>query len=147
MKFNWGTGIFIFYTLFALSLFYQVYKSTQYDHSLVVDNYYEKDLAYQSQFEKIENSLHLEPGLIINHFPKSKLIVLEFPKDLPAITGTVRFYRANDKSKDLDIPIQIDQANVMEIPAEPFISGQWKVEVDWQAAQKGYFDRKILKMP
>ena len=147
MKFNWGTGIFLFYTLFAFSLFYQVYKSTQYDHSLVIDNYYEKDLAYQSQFEKMENSLHLEQGLQINHFPKAKLITLEFPKTINAITGTVHFYRANDKSKDLTIPIQTDPNNTMEIPAEPFVAGQWKIEIDWQANKKGYFDQKILKIP
>jgi hypothetical protein len=44
MKFNWGTGIAIFYIIFVVSLVFQVFKSRQYDHSLVVDNYYEEDI-------------------------------------------------------------------------------------------------------
>ena len=56
MKINWGTGIAIFYTLFASVLVMVVIKSKQYDHSLVVDNYYEEDLHYQSHFDKLVNS-------------------------------------------------------------------------------------------
>ena len=65
MKFNWGTGIFLFYTFFAVTLFFQVYQSTQYDNHLVVDNYYEKDIQYQVQYEKIANSLGLEEKVAI----------------------------------------------------------------------------------
>ena len=54
MKINWGTGIFIFYSLFVGALVFQLVKSFQYDNSLVVENYYEKDLNYQEQYNKIQ---------------------------------------------------------------------------------------------
>ena len=144
MKFNWGTGLFLFYSIFAASLFYQVYKSTQYDNSLVVENYYEKDLAYQSMFEKKENSMRLEHGLDIAYIPSTQMVKLSFPEELGSIDGKILFYRANDKSKDISLSIYTDAANEMVVPVKDLINGQWKVEVDWQANKTPYFDEKTI---
>ncbi|GJM32874.1 MAG: cytochrome Cbb3 oxidase maturation protein CcoH [Saprospiraceae bacterium] len=144
MKFNWGTGIFLFYSIFAASLFYQVYKSTLYDNSLVVDNYYEKDLAYQSMFEKKENSMRLEDGLKISYHPDIQTVSLNFPKNQHGVMGKVLFYRANDKSQDITLDIQTNTINEMILPVEALTYGQWKIEVDWQSGGKPYFDEKVI---
>ena len=146
MKFNWGTGIFIFYSLFATSLFYQVYKSTQYDHNLVVDNYYEKDLDYQSQFDKIEQTKKLKEPLTINYLEGVQLIELAFPNDLEGITGTVLFYRASDKKMDVTLPITIDNLHQMILQADKFPAGFWRVEVDWEAGGNKYFTETAIKI-
>ena len=65
MKINWGTGIAIFFSVFVLSLVYQVYRSTQYDHSLVSDQYYADDLRYQEHYDKLANAQSLEKDLQI----------------------------------------------------------------------------------
>ncbi len=36
MKFNWGTGIALFYSLFMITMIYMVYQSTQHNRNLVV---------------------------------------------------------------------------------------------------------------
>ena len=146
MKFNWGTGIFLFYTLFALSLFYQVYKSTQYDNSLVVENYYEKDLAYQSHYEKAQNSLELKEKLQIVHLEESNSIRFTFPEGMGKIEGSIHFYRPNNKAKDFQLPIRTDKLLSMEIPVQELNSGRWKVAVDWTANNKAYFDEKIFML-
>lgn len=141
MKFNWGTGIFIFYSLFAISLFYQVYKSTQYDNSLVVDNYYEKDLNYQTQYDKIVNSQTLINPLKIDYRENEKLIELRFPKEIDGVTGTVLLYRAANKTMDVSLPIILDKEHKMVLNSEKFSDGFWRVEVDWNASGKDYFDK------
>jgi len=146
MKFNWGTGIFIFYTLFATSLFYQVYKSTQYDHNLVVENYYEKDLNYQAQFDKLENTNQLKTPLAIQYQEDTQLIRFAFPKDLKDVTGTVLFYRAADKKMDINLPIEMDELHQMTLSADKFSTGFWRIEVDWQAANKEYFTETAIKI-
>ena len=147
MKFNWGTGIFLFYTIFAGTLFFAVYKSTQYDHSLVVENYYEEDINYQNRYDQIQNSRSLEAGLVIKLNNSENVIALDFPKDKTGISGEILLYRANNKKLDQHIPIQLNAENKMLIPTQNIVSGRWKLEVEWETGGKSYFDKRTLFIP
>ena len=146
-KFNWGTGIFIFYTIFAAILFNAVYRSTQHDHSLVVENYYEEDINYQSRYNQIQNSRSLEAGLVIELNKKEKIISLDFPKDKKEISGDILLYRANNKKLDQHIPIQLNAENKMLIPTNDILMGRWKMEVEWKTDGESYFDKRVLYIP
>ncbi len=146
-KINWGTGIFIFYTFFATTLFYQVYKSTQYDHSLVVENYYEKDLAYQSTLDKLNNSNALETPLQINYYDILQLVELAFPKEMKNITGSILFYRASDKKADVLLPIEVGMDNCVDVFIRTLKPGFWKIEVDWVGDGTPYLDRTMIVVP
>lgn len=147
MKINWGTGIFIFYSCFAMTLFFQVYKSTQYDHSLVVEDYYAKDLAYQSTFDKLENSMSLEIPLQIDYQKLAQQIELVFPQFAKEVTGNILLYRASDKKADVLLPIRIKAQNDMTINVETLKAGRWKIEVDWVANGTPYLNRKTIEIP
>ena len=144
MKFNWGTGIFIFYSVFAASLFYQVFASTKYDNDLVEENYYEKDLAYQSRYERIENSLKLENKLMIKYDSELNQVVLNFPESEKSPTGKIRLYRADDEKKDLRMPVLLMDGNEMRINAEELTEGVWKIEVEWELGELPCFDSKSI---
>ncbi|PSR12499.1 MAG: hypothetical protein DA408_05035 [Bacteroidetes bacterium] len=147
ITFNWGTGIFIFYCLFASVLFFSVYKSTQYDHSLVVDNYYEQDLAYQDQFDRIANSAKLTQQVRIQVLPATDQVQLVFPADLPApLTGNLLFYKANNKALDWELPLMTDGDNQMLVSIGQLPPGRWKLQIHWEAGDKPYYDEKILDL-
>ncbi|MEM6316061.1 MAG: FixH family protein [Bacteroidota bacterium] len=146
MKISWGTGIFLFYSFFATTLFYQVFKSTQYDHSLVVEDYYAKDLAYQSTFDKINNSNQLNTPMNINYFDLTRQLSLDFPEDLTPISGKVLLYRPDNKSLDLTLPIQVNAQNKMKIDMQTLAKGRWKVEVDWTADKVSYLNRATVDL-
>ena len=147
MKINWGTGIFLFYSFFALTLFYQVYASTKYDRSLVVDNYYEKDLAYQQTYDKLQNALNLTDTVQMEYYEGFHLVELRFPKNLKPIKGTVLFYRPSNKKLDVLLPIMVDCENVMDIFIRELSYGKWVVEVDWEANQIAYLNRFTIEVP
>ena len=146
-KINWGTGIFIFYSFFAATLFYQVYKSTQYDNSLVVDNYYEKDLSYQETIDKLKNSNALTTALQIHYYDILQLVELEFPTEFENITGTIQFYRASNKKEDVTLPIELGGDKCMNIYIRTLKPGLWKIEVDWVGDSTPYLDRTIIELP
>jgi nitrogen fixation protein FixH len=147
ITFNWGTGIFVFYCLFASVLFFSVYKSTQYDHSLVVDNYYEQDLAYQDQFDRIANSKALVQKVKIELQTPTKQVKLAFPADLSApLTGKLLFYKANNKALDWELPLMTDGDNQMLVSIGQLPPGRWKLQIHWEAGGKAYYDEKILDL-
>lgn len=144
MKFNWGTGIFLFYTVFAASLFFQVFASTQFQHDLVEENYYEKDLAYQSRFDRMVNSQQNKKPLRINYSSVEKMVHFSFPTNGIPINGNIRFYRANDGAKDVKLDIQTTADGTMSVPVSTFVPGRWKVEVEWERAGVQYYDSKNI---
>ncbi|MEZ4984250.1 MAG: FixH family protein [Saprospiraceae bacterium] len=143
--FNWGTGIFLTYTIFALALFFTVYKSTQYDNSLVVDDYYAKDLAYQEQYDRLQNSALLPEKVKLGWASAEKKVTLDFPDDLAAnVAGTAFFYRPDNKSLDWSVPLRVDAEGLQTIDLSKSPAGRWKLQCAWEADGKTYFDERII---
>jgi len=139
MKFNWGTGIALFYGLFMAVLVFAVFKTTQYDHSLVTKEYYKEDINYQQHYDKVKNSQALETDLLILPDARAREITLYFPKDLGAVQGDILIYRPSSSDLDQKISIQPQENNSMVIPVQSLQPGYWKIKVDWQADGKPYF--------
>lgn len=137
MTFNWGHGIALFYVIFVGTLLTVLIKSFSVDHSLVVEDYYAKDLAYQSQYDKSVNSIKSD-NLNVNYDSGNGQIVFEIEDASPA-TGSIQFYRASDKTKDFIVPIS---SNNMDIPVSHLSAGKWRVKVDWTIDGKAYYQEK-----
>ncbi len=142
MKLNWGTSIAIFYSLFALTMVGFVIKSKSFDHDLVVDDYYAKDLAYQQQYDKLTNSKALSSDLTIGKVGQA--VQLVFPKEIQQPNGDILFYRADDKSKDFSLKIAADTNGMQLVPTNQLTPGRWTVKVDWEAGGKPFYTEKIV---
>ena len=146
ITFNWGTGIFLFYTVFASVLFYAVYESTKHDNSLVVENYYDYDLAYQQQYDRLENTALLEEPFKMNWSSSDKQLTLQFPAvfENAKVEGDISFYRPNNKSLDWNLPIAINEANEMPVDLSKLPAGRWKAQVKWEANGTPYFAERTI---
>ncbi|MEO0731345.1 MAG: FixH family protein, partial [Bacteroidota bacterium] len=92
MKFHWGHGIFLFYLFFVGTLVMVVIKSTTFDNSLVTEEYYARDINYQQEFDRRQNSAQLPTKLALREEGARKSLV--FPTEVGVdISGTVHFYR------------------------------------------------------
>jgi len=134
MKFNWGHGITLFYIIFVGTLATVLIKSFGVDHSLVVDDYYAKDIAYQSQYDKAQNNLNSDQ-LQMKYNQESGQVEIVF-KDQAAASGTIQFYRPSNKSLDFEVDIT---ENTINVPVRHLPVGKWKVKVDWTVADKDYY--------
>lgn len=146
MKLNWGTSIGIFYGIFVLLLIVFVIKSRSLRPDMVADNYYEKDVAYQEHYEKMENTSNLASDFEIDYSVKEKRIVFSFPNDMDDIKGKIVFYRPSDRSLDFKVDINVDENQKMILNTENLVSGLWDVQVEWNAEGKAYYKEKKLYM-
>ncbi|TXB60114.1 FixH family protein [Phaeodactylibacter luteus] len=146
MKINWGTGIAIFFSVFVLSLVYQVYRSTQYDHSLVSDQYYADDLRYQEHYDKLANAQSLEKDLQIRQPKPGETIEIAFPAQAGEAKGEIYFFCPADKSADFRLPVKPMGDGVQRVPVEGLRPGLWKVKVDWEAGGKSYYKEQDIRL-
>jgi hypothetical protein len=146
MKFNWGTGIFLFYGIFVLALVAVVIRSTSIEHSLVTDNYYQKDLEYQSHFTKLVNAEGLETDLTIQVDEAAGNVNFQFPADIQQMGGTILFFRPSKESLDFEVTIEPGENNLQTVPLDRLVKGLWKVKVDWTGDGKPYFKEEVLSL-
>lgn len=139
MKFNWGHGIALAYGLFACSLLAVVLKTTQYDHSLVTEKYYQKDLEYQDHYVKLANSQELGQPLKVWKDKEAKALSIQFPDGLEGIKGEVTFYRPVNKDEDFSVPFELEGNTLLEYDTQHLLPGLWTIKVDWQAGDKPYY--------
>lgn len=138
-NFNWGHGIFIFYVLFVGAVVSVLIASFSVDHSLVVDDYYAQDLAYQTQYDKTQNSLASE-NVKINLDETNQELTIDITS-AKAIKGTADFYRPSDKSKDFKV--ELNSAETI-IPTDKMLTGKWILKLDWKENGKSFYKEEMI---
>lgn len=147
MKFNWGTGIFLAYTLFAVALFWFVYQSTKQDNSLVVDNYYEQDLQYQQQYERMQRANSLSAPVKVQFDQPAAAVVITFPEEVSAPGGSIHFYRPSDQRFDFRADLAVDELHRQLIPVKGKLGGRWIVKILWEEDGQEYYVERDLVLP
>ena len=144
MKFNWGWGIVIALTLFITMILQFVVRSFNERIDLVSDDYYEKELDYQSTIDKEKNLNLLVDEMEIKTSPDGLRII--FPEDLAEnkISGTVSLYRPSDERLDKGYRLEDEMISEFLIPLEDLTTGKWVIKVDFSAADKDYYYEKTM---
>lgn len=138
MKFNWGTGIVIFFILFAAGMTCAVVATTRHPPQLVQKDYYALDLNYQQRLEKKQNAGALATPPRVFFEAASQQIQVRFPEGMVAQTGAAKCYRPSTAREDFTVPLA--NAASLDIPAEGLTAGRWHVELDWEDIEgKAYF--------
>lgn len=146
MKWNWGYGIAAFYLVFVGALVFQVWKSTQYDHSLVSDQYYQDDLNYQEHYEKLVNTRNLRQNLLILEDKEQERVKLQFPKDIGTPSGYVRFFCPSASDQDFSVPVQPDAQGIQWVSTGNLKPGMWRVKVDWTAGGTPFYKEEVVQL-
>jgi len=136
-NFNWGHGIALFYICFVAVVVTALIASFGVDRSLVVDDYYAKDLAYQEQYDKITNSMSSDN---VNVNVLDNQVELQF-KNSNGISGEVQFYRASDKAQDFSKDIT---GSHVIIPTSTLSRGKWSLKIDWTEEGQSFYKEEII---
>ena len=141
MKINWGTGIVIGMLAFISFIMYFVVtmmSSSDYDHDLVVEDYYKAELHYQQDIDAQENALALNEQISLERRGDSLIVLFPEGIDLEKTTGMVSLYRPSNKNLDFSIPFSEIKSSEFEIPADQLVNGRWNVKVTWQNSEKEF---------
>lgn len=135
---NWGVKIFIAFVVFGIAVISVVIFLVNQKVDMVTDNYYEKELLYQDQINKIERTRAYKKPLI--EFTGNE-IVIKYPNkpSLNEKTDFVLFYRPSDKNMDIKLPVNIDSSNSQVLKTSTMQKGYWKIQINWTSEGLGYY--------
>ena len=148
MKFNWGTGIVIAFTLFItfiLSYVFKVQSNDKYDHELVVEDYYKKEMLVQGNIERQQNANALANKVIIENTTEG--IKIQFPADFDysKINGKVSLYRPSSQKLDFEVPISLSSPHLL-IPKSNLADGLWDISIDWEYDGVKYLNKNSFRI-
>lgn len=146
MKINWGTGIVIAFIGFISFIMYFIITmnvDSKYEHDLVTEDYYAKELDYQNDINKLSNSKSLNEN--VSYKKTEKGLIITFPKDLDItkITGNVFLYRPSNKHLDFDTKISLSNPYLL-IPDKRLVDGRWNIKIDWQYKGNSYLFKESI---
>jgi len=146
MKLNWGTAIVIaFIGFIGFIMFFVVRMSTddKYNHELVADDYYQQELEYQDDIDKVENARTLSES--ISYSKTEEGLLLSFPKEIDQlkIEGKVFLIRPSNKQLDFEMPISLSNHYLL-IPDNRLLDGRWNIRIEWTDGKENYLYKSAL---
>jgi nitrogen fixation protein FixH len=147
MKRTWEYAVGAFFVLFIAGVLGFVFVTLDDRNDLVVEHYYDAEIEYQRQIDKVDRTRALA------HQPTIQLtdagIRIDFPRSFRSreLTGIIHVYRPDDKRMDLSFPVGPDTANVQLIPTTLLQPGRWDVKVEWSGKGVEYYseERVVVK--
>ena len=142
---NWGTRIVIAYALFIILVMTMVGYAMRQDVFLVSENYYEEEIAYQEQIDRLSNTQSLKEKVKVN-VDQNGHIHLQLPKSsMDAITkGSVHLYRPSDARLDQFFELKPDAMGNQQFYVKDLPHGSWKIKVSWKGGTKDYYFEQDL---
>jgi len=110
---------------------------------VVTENYYEKELKYQDQIDRIGRTKALKDTLKVENTGKE--LIIKFPNIPDMVKGKdfIHMYRPSDQSLDVKIPVMTDSSNSQIVSTEKLQKGYWKIQISWTSGGKEYFHESI----
>lgn len=141
---NWGKGIIAVFIVFVLGIGIMVYRSMTKNIDLVTTNYYEKELKYQDQINRINNTNSLKENIKIEY--NGSAVIITYPASAgKSFSGDVSLYKPSDAKSDFKVKVEPGTDMKQVIPSDKLTKGLWKVQILWAAGGKEYFsEEKIM---
>ena len=110
------------------------------------DNYYEQEIKYQQQLNRIDRAQSLSNPVYWNYDNKIKAVIVNFPPEINPnlVRGNILFFRPSDAKLDNLVPLTLSDTGTQQISTKNLTPGLWKIKVFWQVHDNEYYKEGIL---
>jgi hypothetical protein len=136
---NFGKWIVVAFILFALFIGTLVAVCLRQEVSLVSKNYYQEELAYQDQIERISNTNHLAEKPRIAK--REGQLHVTFNNDLKIQKGQLKLFCPSNPKMDKEYSIS-GNAQLFDITS--LHPGMYKAKLLWSMGGKEYFLEQVI---
>lgn len=146
MKWNWGTGIVFGMACFICFILYLVIRMTTeeaFEHDMVTENYYAKEMVYQKEIDAETNTSNLSENIKSKKIANGWEIIFPSEMEPSKIKGELELYRPSNKKLDKKIPLKLKDAQLI-IPDTYLIGGRWNITIDWDYEGTPYIYKESI---
>lgn len=142
----WPYAIIGWMLLFGTGMAAWVVVAVRNDPELVRADYYEQEIAYQQQIDRLSRTAAVRSEVSVAYDLAKAQVALRIPTahlaDKP--TGTIHFYRPSNAKLDFKLPLTVDATGLQNVATTTLQAGLWKVRVSWTSGGYEYFHDQSL---
>jgi hypothetical protein len=140
---DWGKGIIITLVAFGILMIGMVtFCIKQDDIHLVTQNYYEEEIKYQDQIDKMINANQLDHEVLV-YDNQLKIVDLHLPI---GSKGTIHLFRPSDARLDQKIAFDITDLTVNSVDVKSLKPGYWRIKLTWVENGIGYYKEEKINI-
>ncbi len=134
MKFNWGTGIFLFLVVFLVACAVFIFFAMNQQVNLVHKDYYEKGVDYSAQMKV--NARSKQYAHSFNTKSTEQFFIVDIDESLIAKmdSGTIQMFRPSDKTKDISSSFKTSNRTVstqFQFDKRALLRGRYILKLTW----------------
>lgn len=139
---NIGHWITVSFILFAAFIGILVTVCVKEDISLVSKNYYQEEIAYQEQIQRMENAAHLEEKPVIKVIANQ--IQIEFPDVVSVEKGELKLFCPSNSAMDRTFRVAATGHKVQTFKLQHMQPGLYKAKLLWSMNGKEYYQEETI---
>lgn len=141
---SWGKGIILSFVLFAVFIGVLVSVCVKQDVSLVSKNYYQEELSYQQQIERIANTetLAIKPSMRV----ADRQLEVNFVSFNNIKNGELKLFRPSDARLDKSFVLEPADASIERFDVSNLPTGMYKARMLWTMDEKEYYLEQIIHL-
>lgn len=138
---NWGKAVVLTFALFAGFVGFMVYRMHRERIDLVRDDYYQTEMVYQKQIDRMTNARHEKP-MNMTYQASTRQLAVALPATLRR--GEIHFYRPADRQLDFVVRIPAVHKSQQVVSTANVAKGYWRVQFTWSDGQHGYYTEEDI---
>jgi hypothetical protein len=140
---SWGYRITILILTFVCLMTGLVIAAFRQDFDLVTEDYYGRELQFQSQIEKQKNHQQLSSSILCTQ--NKDQLILQFPEELrtKSIEGNILLYRPSNAKKDFTVSLRPVSGEQI-IAKEQLTKGLYKIQINYTCEGTAYYFEEDL---
>ncbi|GAB3020738.1 hypothetical protein GCM10027185_17480 [Spirosoma pulveris] len=142
---NWGKAIILVFVLFAGFIGTMVVRMSRQSIDLVRDDYYQDEMAYQQQIDRVANAREFDPAAYIQYQTERQQVKLRLPDSLQR--GTLTLYCPADRKQDVRLPLTAATQVITVVPMQKRQRGLWRAQLAWSDGKREYYTERELILP
>ena len=143
----WPVTIIAFFSVAICAAVSVVIFCTRQKVDLVAADYYDQEVRYQDQLDRINHASSLQAPAKVEYSIATRRIKVSLPAEHlnPSLKGWIQLYRPAASRLDQKLALDVDVAGAQIIDAANLNAGLWHVRVSWkQNGTDYYFDQKLV---
>ncbi len=143
----WPWAIILSFVVFIGGTVGLVVMACAQKSDLVSPKYYEQELKFQTQLDRVNRAARLGAGVSIVYDPARQLITISVPANHShrELSGKIEFYRPSAAGLDRHFPLMVDAGGKQSFAAGGLQPGLWQIRVSWTVDGQDYaMEQKLV---
>ena len=140
---NWGKWIIVSFVLFAGFIGTLVTVCIRQDVNLVSKDYYNEELQYETQLQRIKNVSHLQSKPVIKVLEKG-FIQIAFDRFGEIEKGELKLFRPSDPTNDRSYMLTTTSSLTQEFPTNNLNRGMYRAKMQWKMNGKEFYFEEVI---